>query len=75
MSATPGDSKRQVNELMRLRNRGDREQIPFICECADECCYQAVWLTGPEYDQARADPAWLALVAGHVPGSQALAAR
>ena len=56
------------------RQRGDPrgaarfpdEPIAFFCECGDQRCYRAVWLTGPAYDQARAAPEWLALVPGHL---------
>jgi hypothetical protein len=48
-----------------MRDFRDDEPIPFFCECEDEHYRQAVWLTAPEYDQARAAPEWLALVAGH----------
>lgn len=67
MSVDLDGAKRQVNDLMRdgLRQRGDREQIAFFCECEDQRCYQAVWMTGPEYDDARADPAWAPLTTGH----------
>lgn len=60
-------TKRQVNELMRdgLRARGAGELIGFVCECADDSCYQAVWLTGHAYDRARSDPGWIALSPGH----------
>jgi hypothetical protein len=63
----PTSTKRQVNQLMRegLRKRAESEQIAFFCECADSGCYQAVWLTGAEYDRARADAEWAALVPGH----------
>ncbi len=59
--------KREVNELMRASLRLRDERIAFFCECADASCYQAVWLTCAEYDEARADPEWLALVGGHQP--------
>lgn len=59
--------KRQVNEMMceALQKRPDDRPIPFFCECDDERCYQAVWLTGPEFEEARRDPDWLALVPSH----------
>ena len=60
--------KRQVNEVIReaLRDFRDDEPIAFFCECGNERCHQAVWLTGPAYDRARAAPEWLALVPGHL---------
>jgi hypothetical protein len=61
-------TKRQVNDVIReaLRDFRDDEPLAFFCECCDERCSQVVWLTGPAYDQARAAPAWLALVPGHL---------
>jgi len=58
---------REVNDLMRagLRRRGDSELIAFFCECRNASCYQAVWLTGSAYDEARSNPGWAALVPGH----------
>jgi hypothetical protein len=47
------------------RRRDVRRFLDAICECEDEHCCQAVRLTAPEYDQARAAPEWLALVADH----------
>ena len=60
-------TKRQVNEVIReaLRDFRDDELIAFFCECRNERCFQAVWLTGRAYDQARAAPEWVALVRGH----------
>jgi hypothetical protein len=67
MSAVSRGVKRQVNDLMRdgLGSRGDFEPIAFFCECSDESCYQAVWLSGPDYERACEDPDWVALVTGH----------
>ncbi|HUZ81883.1 MAG TPA: LuxR C-terminal-related transcriptional regulator [Gaiellaceae bacterium] len=62
-----GSAKRLVNELMRdgLRIGVDTEPIAFFCECANEDCYQAIWLSASEYDRARADPRWEALIGDH----------
>jgi hypothetical protein len=61
-------TKRHVNDAIRETSchLRDDEPIPFFCECNNERCCQAVWLTAPEYDQARAEPEWLALVPGHL---------
>lgn len=48
-----------------LRRRAETEKIAFFCECADSGCYQAIWLTGSEYDRARIEPGWAALLPGH----------
>ncbi|HEY3576508.1 MAG TPA: hypothetical protein VGK68_00775 [Gaiellaceae bacterium] len=42
---------------------GDR--APFICECADPGCFEAVMLSLEEYDRVRAESSWFVLVAGH----------
>jgi hypothetical protein len=75
MSAAFTGIKRQVNELMRngLRIGSDGEPIAFFCECGDEQCYKAVWLSGPGYDQAREDPSWVALVPDHAPQASSAA--
>jgi hypothetical protein len=58
--------KRRVNDLMRdgLR-RDETERIAFFCECVRADCYQAVWLNGDEYDRARDDPEWAAMIDAH----------
>ena len=42
---------------------GDR--APFICECADPRCFEAVMLSLEEYDRVRGNPSWFVVVAGH----------
>ena len=60
-------TKRQVNEVIReaLGHFRHDEPIAFFCECGNERCYKAVWLSGRAYDHARAVPEWLPLVRGH----------
>ena len=57
---------RQVNEMMSeslvLR---DSSTIAFFCECADSTCYEPVWLSRVEFETAKLDPAWAALIEGH----------
>jgi hypothetical protein len=66
VSDSPLTSKREVNEIMQNTLRGsDCEPIAFFCECASERCYQAVWLTCAEYDRARADHQWAAIIPSH----------
>jgi hypothetical protein len=64
------EAKRHVNDAIRetLGQFRDDEPIPFFCECGDERCCRAVWLTAPEYDGAREEPARLALFADHLAG-------
>ena len=43
---------RAVNDDVRGRVQSDdREYVPFFCECADDDCYQPLWLTPGEYDR------------------------
>jgi hypothetical protein len=38
---------------------------PRQSECVRERCYQAVWLTGTEYNQTRANPQWAVVIPGY----------
>jgi hypothetical protein len=42
------------------------QKLMFYCECADEKCFERVWLTVPEYEAIRADSTRFAVVVGHV---------
>ena len=63
------------NDLFREANEGIREaaedhleggeQVPFLCECADENCRELVQLTLAEYQSIRSDPRLFVNVAGH----------
>jgi hypothetical protein len=69
----PAARKRHVNDLIRagLRHQSPDEPIAFFCECDEEHCHQIVWLTGPEYDRARHNPRWIALLPGHTAAAAA----
>jgi hypothetical protein len=41
------------------------DRVPFLCECADPGCFEAVWLSTSEFEQVRAYPNRFVLVAGH----------
>jgi hypothetical protein len=41
------------------------EQVPFVCECADENCRDFVQMTLAEYQLIRSDPRLFVNVAGH----------
>ena len=41
------------------------DRVPFLCECADPGCFEAVMLSIEEYERVRAHPSWFVLVAGH----------
>jgi hypothetical protein len=48
MSEGSTGTKRRVNDAIRvMRDFRDDEPIPSFCECEDERCCQAVWLTRP----------------------------
>lgn len=53
---------RSVNDLM-LENRpvDPDESMAFFCECGREGCYQAVWLTPGQYEEARRLADWTAV--------------
>jgi hypothetical protein len=62
-------SFRDINERLEqdLRKvQGVSELLPFVCECGDRSCEQAVHLTFAEYEQVRADSRRFAVVPGHV---------
>jgi hypothetical protein len=40
-------------------------KVPFLCECADPGCFEAVMLSIPQYEKVRAHPSRFLLVAGH----------
>jgi hypothetical protein len=41
------------------------DRLPFLCECADPGCFEAVMLSLAEYEQIRAHPRRFLLVSGH----------
>lgn len=77
----PGEDERAreaVSDQTRFRAANDRlrrivpgygfkggDRAPFICECGDPGCFEAVMLSLEEYDRVRANPSWFVLVAGH----------
>lgn len=75
-----GDERARAAEMeqSRFRDANDRlrrivpsfgfkagDRAPFICECADPGCFEAVMLSLDEYDRVRANPSWFVVVAGH----------
>lgn len=62
------DVMRRVNDLIceSLDSDADAEPAAFFCECADEGCYQPVWLTPAAYRRRRREPYWTALAGGHL---------
>ena len=61
------DTMRRVNDLIweSLEHGGRADPVAFFCECAQEGCYRAVWLTRGEYEQSRRQADWLALAPKH----------
>ena len=41
------------------------DRVPFLCECADPGCFEAVMLNIEEYKRVREHPSRFVLVAGH----------
>ena len=41
------------------------ETAPYMCECGDPQCFQAIDLTRPEYEAVRSHPARFFVVRGH----------
>jgi hypothetical protein len=76
--ASPGGEgaasrKRRANEFMRdgLTQLDPEQPIPFFCECGRLRCYQAVWLSGDEFDAVREDGRRRrALIADHEKGAR-----
>jgi hypothetical protein len=60
---------RTANERLRNAALGHRflpdQRVPFVCECADDGCYEVVMLRLADYEQVRLHPSRCLLVAGH----------
>lgn len=60
---------RRANERLEraaLSHRFEEaDRLPFLCECADPGCFEAVMLSIAEYRQVRSHPRRFLLVAGH----------
>ena len=41
------------------------DRVPFLCECGDPGCFEAVMLSMEEYERVRKHPNRFVLVAGH----------
>lgn len=55
----------RIRELAARFDHLDAEELPFICECADETCVERVSLTTAQYDDVRAIPARFVVAPGH----------
>jgi hypothetical protein len=60
---------RRTNERLERAAQSHRfesgDRVPFLCECADPGCFEAVWLCIDDYEHVRAHPNRFVLVAGH----------
>jgi hypothetical protein len=59
---------RDANEQIRRAERQldpPLEHIPYICECDDVRCREAIRLTAREYEHVRGDGATFAIAPGH----------
>ena len=66
---------REANEgIQQAASKYDvLEQIPFICECADENCRELIVLSMDEYDEIRGNPRHFLNAPGHVRAAQGAA--
>jgi hypothetical protein len=48
-------AKRMANDYVRrgLRRLDPNESIPFLCECDEPDCFEAVWMKGVVFDRIR----------------------
>ena len=60
-------ARRRVNDAVRAGRdgAGDRTPRPYLCECGLLGCNSLMELSLDEYQQARADPRWCAIVPEH----------
>ncbi len=59
---------RALNERLRASGvawEGREGVMSLVCECGNEDCLVAIWLTPGEYESVRADETQFAMVAGH----------
>jgi len=59
---------RDANEHIRAAEREldpPLDRVPYLCECDDVGCREAIRLTAPEYERVRGDGATFAVALGH----------
>ena len=61
---------RAGNEALAQNVDPGRDMLPFMCECADESCFDAVVLTRAQYERIRAHPRRFVLIQGHENGKE-----
>jgi hypothetical protein len=70
-----GDLFRLVNDRIHELGPPSLAEFDFVCECAHEGCTDAIRMTEPEYEAARADMAQFAVLPGHEPAFSEIVAR
>lgn len=56
---------RAGNEALSRNADSATGVLPFICECADEDCLEAIALSREQYEEVRANPRRFVLLPGH----------
>jgi hypothetical protein len=56
---------RAGNEALAHNADSAADVLPYICECADERCLEAIVLTRDQYEGVRANPRRFVLLPGH----------
>lgn len=57
---------REVNERVReVRPADDEDTLGFLCECGEEACTEAVYLSVGTYEEVRSDPTMFVVAPGH----------
>jgi len=59
---------RRANERIRAAEQElgpPLDRVPYLCECDDVGCREAIRLTAPEYERVRADGTTFAIAPGH----------
>ena len=59
------DANEQINAKAQAYDTDEEQDVPFICECADEHCATVVPLSLAEYEEVRADSRQFLTVVGH----------
>lgn len=56
---------RDLNERIESAADGGDDQFGFVCECADNSCFELIHLTILEYERLRANPLRFVVLPGH----------
>lgn len=55
----------KIRELAERFEHIAGEELPFVCECADETCIEPISLTPAQYDDLRTIPTQFVVIPGH----------